>query len=178
VFNDEGTIYHIFYGNEEVNNNRTRKYKSGLTPIEAILLCKIMKAKYGIDNIAIEESIPDNLKYLKLPPKTHKSRLTPPWNKGTRNNNKYKTSSVKANEKIKTKKQIWLNNTFKDKSCKYCHESELYCLRYYPDMKKIKLINSNMKISDNRLDLINLINEQDIVCLNCESKLNIGLELI
>ena len=91
TFNDEGTIYNVFYGNTIMDGDHIRKYKSGLSSDHAILLCKIMKSKYNIDNIDIDENIPDILKYLKLPPKTHKSRLNEPWNKGIKSDKVYKT---------------------------------------------------------------------------------------
>jgi len=163
---------------EDSTGKDIRKFKSLLSQDEAMILVKIMKNHYEIDAMDIRDKIPDKLKYLSLPPKTHKSRLNEPWNKGVLSSKVYKTSSIRANNKIKNKKHIWLNNTFKDKSCIYCHESELSCLSYYPDMKKIKLINNSIGITEDRLDLIDLINDQDVVCLNCESKLKIGLELI
>ena len=177
-FNEEGTIYHIFCAMDDSTGKDIRKFKSLLSKDEAMILVKIMKNHYGIDIIDVIDEIPDKLKYLSLPPKTHKSRLNKPWNKGMLSSRSYKTYSLRANNKVRNKKHIWLNNTFKDKSCIYCHESELSCLRYYPDMKKIRSINSSIGITDDRLKLINLINDQDVVCLNCESKLNIGLELI
>jgi hypothetical protein len=137
-----------------------------------------MKNKYGIDSIDINESIPDKLKYLKLPPLKHKSRLTTSWNKGLKTGGYYKSSSTKANNRIKTKKEIWLNNTFINKSCAFCHESEITCLRYYPKGRMIVRINNNIGITQRRCKLIKLIEDQHVVCLNCESKLNIGLELI
>ena len=178
VFNEEGTIYHIFCSIDEVQDPRMRKFKSLLSKGEAALLLKIMKNHYGIDIIDIVDEIPDKLKYLSFPPKTHRSRLNEPWNKGISNERSGKTYSVRANNKVRNKKHIWLNNTFKDKSCIYCHESERSCLRYYPLMQKIKAINNSIGLTEDRDHLIKLINEQDVVCLNCESKLNIGLELI
>jgi hypothetical protein len=178
TFNDKGIIYHIFCTKDRNHDERVRKYKSGLTNSEAILLVKIMKNKYGIDSIDINESIPDKLKYLKLPPRGHKSRLTTSWNKGIKTSKSYKSASTKANDRLKSKKEIWLNNTFINKSCIFCHESEITCLRYYPKGGTIIRINNNLGITQARCDLIKLIENQDVVCLNCESKLNIGLELI
>ena len=178
TFNDEGKIYHIFYSKDRNHDKRVRKYKSGLSNSEALLLVKIMKNKYGIDSIDINESIPDKLKYLKLPPLKHKSRLTTSWNKDLRTERSNSTSSTKANNRIKTKKEIWLNNTFTNKSCVFCHESEIVCLRYYPKGGAIIRMNNNLGITHGRCNLIKLIENQDVVCLNCESKLNIGLELI
>jgi hypothetical protein len=178
AFNSEGIIYNIFYTKDENHDKGVRKYKSGLTNSEAILLVKIMKNKYGIDSIDINESIPDKLKYLKLPPLSHKSRLTTSWNKGLRTGGSYKSASTKANNRLKSKKEIWLNNTFINKSCVFCHESEITCLRYYPKGREIIRINNNLGITQARCKLIELIENQDVVCLNCESKLNIGLELI
>ena len=178
TFNSDGIIYNIFYTKDKNCDDRVRKYKSGLTNSEAILLVKIMKNKYGIDSIDINESIPDKLKYLKLPPLSHKSRLTTSWNKGISSPKSNSTSSTKANNRIKTKKEIWLNNTFTNKSCVFCHESETACLRYYPKGRMIIRINNNLGITQRRCKLVKLIEDQDVVCLNCESKLNIGLELI
>ncbi len=178
TFNSDGIIYNIFYTKDKNCDDRVRKYKSGLTNSEAILLVKIMKNKYGIDSVDINESIPDKLKYLKLPPLSHKSRLTTSWNKGLRTGGSYKSASTKANNRLKSKKEIWLNNTFVEKSCVFCHESETSCLRYYPKGREIIRINNNLGITQARCKLIELIENQDVVCLNCESKLNIGLELI
>jgi hypothetical protein len=178
TFNDGGIIYHIFYTKDRNHDKSVRKYKSGLTKSEAIILVKIMKNKYGIDSIDINESIPDKLKYLKLPPLKHKSRLSTSWNKGLKTEKSNSTSSSKANNRIKSKKEIWLNNTFANKSCVFCHESEIACLRYYPKGRIIIRINNNLGITQPRCNLIKLIDDQDVVCLNCESKLSIGLELI
>jgi hypothetical protein len=178
TINEYGEIYHISYSREEVDDLYVRKYKSGLTTEEAITLVKIMKNKYELDRIEIEEEIPEKLKYLKLPPKCHKSRLSSSWNKGIKSNNTYKTSSVKNNNIIKSKKRIWLNDTFINKSCLYCHESEITCLLYYPDMAKINKLNNIIGITSSREEINLVISSQEVVCLNCKSKLDIGLELI
>jgi hypothetical protein len=153
--NEEGKIYKIINSLIKVPNSK--KYKSNLTENESYLLCKMMERKF--------------------PPLIHKSRLKVPWNKGNKSDINYKTSSVKANSKIKNKKDIWLNDTFIDKSCLYCHESESVCLIYYPDMNKIIKINNYLGILESRSYLRTIIENQQVVCLNCNSKLDIGLEL-
>lgn len=174
--NEEGKIYKIINSLIKVPNSK--KYKSNLTENESYLLCKMMENKYHILYHDINpELIPEKLKFLKFPPLIHKSRLKVPWNKGNKSDINYKTSSVKANSKIKNKKDIWLNNTFIDKSCLYCHESESVCLIYYPDMNKIIKINNYLGILESRSYLRTIIENQQVVCLNCNSKLDIGLEL-
>jgi hypothetical protein len=174
----EGTIYDISYGNEEKTDFRFRKYMSNLSANEAKILVDIMKNYYKLDTSEIDD-IPDKLKFLKFPPKTHKSRLTSSWNKGIKKSNKtYKTSSTKANNKVTSKKSLWLSNTLVNKSCEYCFESEVNCLRYLPDHDKIIKLNKTLSLSESRDYLLNIINLQKVVCLNCQRKIDIGLELI
>lgn len=180
TINQLGEIYHVFHSNEpQTECNDIRKYKSGLSKHDSFVLTKIMRNYYKISNYHINvEEVSPKLKYLKFPPKTHKSRLTPSWNKGLKTNKKYKTSSSIANRKIENKKNIWLLNTFVQKACTFCFESEINCLSYYPDMTEIKKINKYLGLGQPRDSLLKTIEIQKVVCLNCLKKLDIGLELV
>ena len=180
TINQLGEIYHVFHSNEpQIESADVRKYKSGLSKHDSFVLVKMMRNYYKISNSHINlEDVSHKLKYLKFPPKSHKSRLTTSWNKGIRLNKKYKTSSTTANQRVNNKKNIWLLNTFIQKSCTFCFESEINCLSYYPDMKEIKKINNYLNLGQPRESLLKTIEIQKIVCLNCLKKLDIGLELV
>lgn len=180
TFNGSGEIYHVFHSMEKPEgSNDIRKYKSGLSEHESTILVKMMRNYYKLGSSHIDpEEVPYKLKYLKFPPKQHKSRLTTSWNKGLKVERKYKTSSVGANQRVRNKKDIWLLNTFVQKSCIHCYESEINCLSYYPDMGEIKKINSCLGLGEPREALLKTINVQKVVCLNCSKKLDMGLELV
>ena len=180
TFNGSGEIYQVFHSMDKLEETSDiRKYKSGLSEHESKILVKIMRNYYKIGSAHIElNEIPNKLKYLKFPPKSHKSRLTPSWNKGLTTDKKYKTSSTKANQKVANKKDIWLLNTFAQKACSYCYEGEISCLSYHPDMKEIKRINTYLGLNQSREALLKTIEIQKIVCLNCSKKLDMGLELV
>jgi hypothetical protein len=178
----EGTICDISYGNKEPCGFHFRKYMSNLSESEAQTLVDIMKSYYKLetfDYLYHIDHLPDKLKFLKFPPKTHKSRLTSSWNKGHRKSGKtYKTSSTKANKRLESKKSIWLSNTFVNKACQYCYEAEVNCLRYLPDHTNISKLNKILSLSESRDHLLNIIESQRVVCLNCQRKIDMGLELI
>jgi|LWDU01.1.fsa_nt_gi hypothetical protein len=183
TFDDTGSIIHIFASNTEpAGCDRTRKYKSLLSFEESILLCRIMKNFYNIDSFEINPcSIPDKLKFLKFPPKKHSGRLSSSWNVGKRKSRKdlkFNPKGTDYNKKIDTKKRQWLYSTFSDKVCAYCHESENSVLLYHPNMKEIAKINSNLGVNESRSFVIDMIESQEVRCLNCNGKIQGGHELI
>ncbi len=172
-----GEIIDISSSDEDILNKTIRCYMSRLTLSESKLLVKMMLIKYTLSTGKLPNEIPSKLMYLKFPPKKHKSRISTSWNKGLKSNHTNKTSSVKANNKVKNKKLNWLIDTYQDKSCIYCHEGESACLIYHPDIDEINKINNLLGINESRIELNKLIDQQDVHCLNCNKKLDIGLEL-
>jgi len=72
-------------------------------------------------------------------------------------------------------RKSWLLNTFKGHSCP-CGESELVCLEWYPNQKKItSLVLRHGIKTEERLKAQQLISESTAVCRNCISKIDNGL---
>jgi hypothetical protein len=160
----------------------SRKYKSLLSLEESLLLCRMMKNFYALDNIDMDSyTIPDKLKFIKFPPKQHAGRLSSSWNVGMRKSGKdikTKSKGSSYNKKIDTKKRQWLYSTFSDKVCEYCHEAENTVLTYHPNMKEICNINFDLGVNESRSLIIDMIESQEVRCLNCNGKIQGGHELI
>ena len=72
-------------------------------------------------------------------------------------------------------RKSWLLNTFRGYSCP-CGESELVCLEWYPNNKKITSLTLRHGIVTKERELAEqLILKSKVVCHNCASKLDNGL---
>ena len=86
---------------------------------------------------------------------------------------KYRNTIRKVARRHRRLKDKWINEQLRDKSCKYCGESEIVVLKFYPDDRKIR--SESQKISlkeDKRNKLIEQIEDNVIVCHNCYIKLD------
>ena len=74
-----------------------------------------------------------------------------------------------------TGRKDWLLNTFKGHLCP-CGESELVCLEWYPNHKKITSLTLRHRIVTKERELAEqLILKSKAVCHNCASKIDNGL---
>jgi len=72
-------------------------------------------------------------------------------------------------------RKSWLLNTFKGQSCP-CGESELVCLEWYSNHKKISSLTLRHGIVTKERELAEqLILKSKVVCHNCASKIDNGL---
>ena len=86
---------------------------------------------------------------------------------------KYRNTIRKVARRHRRLKDKWINEQLREKSCKYCGESEIVLLKFYPDDRKIR--SESQKISlkeDKRNKLIEQIEDNVIVCHNCYIKLD------
>ena len=86
---------------------------------------------------------------------------------------KYRNTIRKVARRHRRLKDKWINEQLREKSCKYCGESEIVVLKFYPDDRKIR--SESQKISlkeDKRNKLIEQIEDNVIVCHNCYIKLD------
>ena len=51
---------------------------------------------------------------------------------------KYRNTIRKVARRHRRLKDKWINEQLRDKSCKYCGESEIIVLKFYPDDRKIR----------------------------------------
>ena len=91
---------------------------------------------------------------------------------------KYKKTIKEGIRKARRKRDIWINELLADKICIYCGEAETCTLAFYPDNKEIRIISRSKGLRERlRLPILERIQKNQIVCLNCESKLNNDIQL-
>ena len=91
---------------------------------------------------------------------------------------KYKTTIKNGVKKARRKREIWINEYLADKHCNYCGESETCTLVFYPDDKKIRIISRSKGLRKGlRISILEWIQTNLVICLNCRSKLNNDIEL-
>ena len=91
---------------------------------------------------------------------------------------KYKKTIKEGVRKARRKPYIWINELLADKSCIYCGETETCTLAFYPDNKEIRIISRQKGLRERlRIPILERIQKNKIVCLNCEAKLNNEIEL-
>ena len=76
---------------------------------------------------------------------------------------KYRNTIRKVARRHRRLKDKWINEQLRDKSCKYCGESEIVVLKFYPDDRTIR--SESQKISlkeENRKELIEKIENNEI----------------
>ena len=91
---------------------------------------------------------------------------------------KYKKTIKEGVRKARRKRDIWINELLADKSCIYCGETETCTLAFYPDNKEIRIISRQKGLREElRLRVLEKIQSNTIVCLNCHIKLNNGIDI-
>ena len=81
---------------------------------------------------------------------------------------KYKTTIKKVARRHRLLKDKWITDYLMNNSCYICGESELICLQFYPDDRKIRALS---KKSNDKKDVMKYIEKNKIVCINCFQKL-------
>ena len=64
-------------------------------------------------------------------------------------------------------KDKWIADYLMSNSCSHCGESELICLQFYPDDRKIRALS---KRSEDKTKVLEYISNNEIVCRNCFQK--------
>jgi len=82
---------------------------------------------------------------------------------------KYKTTIKKVARRHRLLKDKWITDYLMNNSCYICGESELICLQFYPDDRKIRALS---KKSNDKKDVMKYIEKNKIVCRNCFQKLD------
>ena len=91
---------------------------------------------------------------------------------------KYKKTIKEGIRKARRKRDIWINELLADKACIYCGEAETCTLAFYPDNKEIRIISRSKGLRERlRLPILERIQNNKIVFLNCEAKLNNDIQL-
>ena len=91
---------------------------------------------------------------------------------------KYKKTIIEGIRKARRKRDIWINELLADKTCIYCEEAETCTLAFYPDNKEIRIISRSKGLRERlRLPILERIQKNKIVCLNCEAKLRNDIQL-
>jgi len=91
---------------------------------------------------------------------------------------KYKDTIKEGIKKARRKRDIWINELLADKSCVHCGESETCTLVFFPDNKEIRIVSRSKGLrKELRKPILEWIQTNKIVCLNCRSKLDNDIEL-
>ena len=91
---------------------------------------------------------------------------------------KYKKTIKEGIRKARRKRDIWINEYLAEKICIYCGEAETCTLTFYPDNKEIRIVSRSKGLREKlRLPILERIQKNQIVCLNCEAKLNNDIQL-
>jgi len=84
---------------------------------------------------------------------------------------KYRNTIRKVARRHRRLRHSWVNKQLTEKSCKYCGESELVCIKFYPDDRKIRSDSSKQGLNEeSRKKILDIIEKQVIVCQNCYIK--------
>ena len=82
---------------------------------------------------------------------------------------KYKDTIKKVARRHRLLKDKWIADHLVGNSCSHCGESELICLQFYPDDRKIRALS---KRSEDKTEVLEYISNNEIVCRNCFQKLD------
>ena len=82
---------------------------------------------------------------------------------------KYKDTIKKVARRHRLLKDNWIADHLMSNSCSHCGESELICLQFYPDDRKIRALS---KKSEDKTEVRKYISNNKIVCRNCYQKLD------
>ena len=82
---------------------------------------------------------------------------------------KYKETikKVARRHRLLMSKDKWIADYLMSNSCSHCGESELICLQFYPDDRKIRALS---KKSEDKTEVLEYISNNEIVCRNCFQK--------
>ena len=91
---------------------------------------------------------------------------------------KYKITIKEGVKKARRKRDIWINEYLADKSCLHCGESETCALVFFPDDKEIRILSRKKGLREGlRKPILEWIQTNIVICLNCKSKLKNDIEL-
>ncbi len=91
---------------------------------------------------------------------------------------KYKETIKRGIRKAERKRDIWINEYLAEKICSYCGYSETCGLVFYPDNKEIRKLSRSKGLREElRLSILEKIQSNKIVCLNCEGELRNDIQL-
>ena len=91
---------------------------------------------------------------------------------------KYKDTIKEGVKKARRKRDIWINEYLADKHCHYCGESETCALVFFPDDKEIRILSRKKGLREGlRKPILEWIQTNIVICLNCKSKLKNDIEL-
>ena len=91
---------------------------------------------------------------------------------------KYKKTIKEGIRKARRKRDIWINELLADKTCIYCGEAETCTLAFYPDNKEIRIVSRSKGLREKlRLPILERIQKNQIVCMNCFLKLRNDIQL-
>jgi hypothetical protein len=84
---------------------------------------------------------------------------------------KYRNTIRKVARRHRRLRDKWINEQLRNKSCKYCGESEIVVLKFYPDDRKIRSESKKHGLNeDSRKKILDNIENNVIVCQNCYIK--------
>ena len=159
-------------------------YKRNLDEQTALSIEATLINHFGIDNLQNKKpngaSLMSNLKF---PPRQHGTRKNKPLGVlpkivGQEHYKKYKQTLKKGVALARRKREIWINKYLADKFCVYCGESETCSLAFHPDNKEIRKFSRETGLREElRLRVLEKIQSNTIVCLNCHIKLDNGIEI-
>ena len=91
---------------------------------------------------------------------------------------KYKETIKRGIRKAERKRDIWINEYLAEKICTYCGEAETCGLVFYPDNKEIRKLSRTKGLREKlRLPILEKIQSNKIVCLNCDGELKNDIQL-
>jgi len=92
---------------------------------------------------------------------------------------KYKETIKRGIRKAERKRDIWINEYLSEKICIYCGYSETCGLVFYPDNKEIRKLSRTKGLREKlRLPILEKIQSNKIVCLNCDGELKNDIQLL
>ena len=91
---------------------------------------------------------------------------------------KYKKTIKEGVRKARRKRDIWINEYLAEKICIYCGYSETCGLVFYPDNKEIRKLSRTKGLREKlRLPILEKIQSNKVVCLNCDGELKNDIQL-
>jgi len=192
LWDKEGTINYVGKGKDNRMWGSAKEqgafggviYKRNLDEQTALSMEASLINHYGIDTLQNKKPNGASLMFIhQFPPRQHGTRKNKPLGVkpkliGKEHYSKYK-EAIKLNVKLdRRKREIWINKHLADKFCVYCGEAETCVLVFYPNNKEIRKFSMSLGLREElRLRVLEKIRETVVVCVNCEAKLNNGIDL-
>ena len=88
---------------------------------------------------------------------------------------KYKTTIKKVARRHRLLKDKWITDYLMSNSCSHCGESELICLQFYPDDRKIRALS---KKSDDKTEVMQYMVERGLAKITHSTKSTISYQII